>query len=126
MKFKIGQVVHHKMFDYRGVIFGAHIAFKGSDTWYEQVAKSRPPKDKPWYSVLVHGSAQTTYVAERNLEIEEGALAIEHPVGMATYLSFRARLQRPESASAPIHSASGTFNSSGFINPVRIGIIRGW
>ncbi|MCH7574971.1 MAG: heat shock protein HspQ [Candidatus Marinimicrobia bacterium] len=80
MKFKIGQVVHHQMFDYRGVIFGAHLTFKGSETWYEQVAKSRPPKDKPWYSVLVHGSAQTTYVAERNLEIEEGALAIEHPL----------------------------------------------
>ena len=80
MKFKIGQVVHHQMFDYRGVIFGAHLTFKGSETWYEQVAKSRPPKDKPWYSVLVHGSAQTTYVAERNLEIEASALAIEHPL----------------------------------------------
>ena len=80
MKFKIGQVVHHKMFDYMGVIFRAESAFGGSDTWYEQVAKSRPPKDKPWYSVLVHGSAQTTYVAERNLEIEESAPAIEHPL----------------------------------------------
>ena len=80
MKFKIGQVVHHQLFDYRGVIFGAHLAFKGSDSWYEQVAKSRPPKDQPWYRVLVHGSAQTTYVAERNLAIEEHPTAIEHPL----------------------------------------------
>ena len=54
--------------------------FRGSDTGNEQVALTRPPKDKPWYRVLVHGSAQTTYVAERNLGIEEDAGAIEHPL----------------------------------------------
>ena len=80
MNFKIGQVVHHKLFDYKGVIFGVDRVFMGSDTWYMQVARSRPPKDKPWYRVLVHGSAQTTYVAERNLDIDEGALGIEHPL----------------------------------------------
>ena len=80
MKFKIGQVVSHKLFDYKGVIFGSDPQFKGTASWYQQVARSRPPKDKPWYRVLVHGSAQTTYVAERNLEIEESAIAIEHPL----------------------------------------------
>ena len=80
MKFKIGQVVRHQLFNYKGVIFGTHAMFRGSDTWYEQVALTRPPKDQPWYRVLVHGSAQTTYVAERNLAIEEDAKAIEHPL----------------------------------------------
>ena len=68
------------MCDYKGVIFGADAEFKGTAAWYEQVARSRPPKDKPWYRVLVHGSAHTTYVAERNLEIEENAIAIDHPL----------------------------------------------
>ncbi|MCH7860059.1 MAG: heat shock protein HspQ [Candidatus Marinimicrobia bacterium] len=80
MKFKIGQVVRHKLFKYKGVIFGTDRAFGGTDTWYDQVAKTRPPKNKPWYRVLVHGSAHTTYVAERNLEIEENAIAIDHPL----------------------------------------------
>ncbi len=80
MNFKIGQVVHHKLFDYKGVIFGADKAYRGTDSWYKQVARTRPPKDKPWFRVLVHGSAQTTYVAERNLEIEESTIAIEHPL----------------------------------------------
>ena len=80
MKFEIGQVIHHQLFDYRGVIFGAHSEFRGSDSWYEQVAMTRPPKDEPWYRVLVHGSAQTTYVAERNLSSEANATAIEHPL----------------------------------------------
>lgn len=79
IKFKIGQVVNHKLFDYKGVIFGAARAFSGIDTWYKPVAKNQPPKDKPWYRVWLHGSAQTTYVADRNLEIEESAIAIEHP-----------------------------------------------
>ena len=80
MNFKIGQVVHHKLFDYKGVIYGADSSFRGSDTWYKQVAKTRPPKEKPWYRVLVNGSTNTTYVAERNLEIEEHAISIEHPL----------------------------------------------
>ena len=48
MIFKIGQVINHKLFNYRGVIYGADSVFKESDEWYEEVAKSRPPKDKPW------------------------------------------------------------------------------
>ena len=80
MTFKIGQVVRHRLFNYRGVIFGADSTFNGTDAWYKQVARTRPPKDQPWYRVLVHGSPQTTYVAERNLELEAGAQAIEHPL----------------------------------------------
>lgn len=79
-KLKIGQVIHHSLFDYAGVIFRADETFRGSDTWYEQVALTRPPKDQPWYQVLVHRSVQTTYVAERNLKIEETRFEIEHPL----------------------------------------------
>ena len=66
-KFKIGQIVHHKLFDYTGVIFDIDPIFQSSDEWYEQVAQSRPPKNKPWYHVLVHAAEHTTYVAEQNL-----------------------------------------------------------
>ena len=50
-KFRIGQIVHHKLFDYTGVIFDIDPIFQSSDEWYEQVAQSRPPKSKPWYHV---------------------------------------------------------------------------
>ena len=50
-KFQIGQIVHHKLFDYTGVIFDIDPFFQSSDEWYEQVAQSRPPKNKPWYHV---------------------------------------------------------------------------
>ena len=78
-KFSVGQTVHHKMFDYRGVIVDVDEVFKGSEEWYAIVARSRPPKDKPWYHVLVHDSTDRTYVAERNLEPDESDEPINHP-----------------------------------------------
>ena len=78
-KFFVGQLVRHKLFDYRGAIFDVHADFQGSDQWYEHVAASRPPKDEPWYRVLVHGAQHDTYVAERNLEPDESGQPIVHP-----------------------------------------------
>lgn len=78
-RFRVGQLVHHKLFDYRGVIFDAEATFEGSEEWYEAVARSRPPKDRPWYHVLVHDAEHTTYVAERNLEPDLTGEPINHP-----------------------------------------------
>ena len=69
-KFRIGKIVHHKLFDYTGVIFDIDPFFQSSDEWYEQVAQSRPLKNKPWYHVLVHAAEHTTYVAEQNLDLK--------------------------------------------------------
>ena len=52
-KFFVGQIVHHKKFDYRGVVFDVDATFQGTDEWYALVARSRPPKHMPWYHVLV-------------------------------------------------------------------------
>lgn len=79
-RFHIGQLVHHRLFDYRGVVVDVDPIFSGSDQWYEQVASSRPPKDQPWYRVLVHGAKQETYVAERNLEQDDSGEPIRHPL----------------------------------------------
>ncbi len=78
-KFHPGQVIQHKLFDYRGVIVGVDQTLRLSDEWYEEVARSRPPKDQPWYHVLVHGARHTTYVAERNLELGPSGQPVEHP-----------------------------------------------
>ncbi len=79
-KFHPGQVIQHKLFDYRGVVVGVDQTFQLSEEWYEEVARSRPPKDQPWYHVLVHGVRQTTYVAERNLEFDPSGQPVEHPL----------------------------------------------
>lgn len=88
-KFHVGQLVHHKLFDYRGVIVDVDPTFQGTEEWYEQVARSKPPKDKPWYRVLVHNAEHETYVAERNLEPDESAGPINHPLVDMVFNEFR-------------------------------------
>ena len=78
-RFRVGQLVKHKLFDYRGVVFDADATFQGSEEWYETMARTRPPKDQPWYHVLVHEAAHTTYVAERNLQPDLSGAPISHP-----------------------------------------------
>ena len=79
-RFSIGDLVHHRLFDYRGVIVDVDSTFQSTDEWYEAVARSRPPKDKPWYHVLVHDAAHSTYVAEKNLEPDNSGLPVNHPM----------------------------------------------
>jgi heat shock protein HspQ len=79
-RFTSGQIIKHLKFGYRGVITSVDPTFEGTEDWYDQVARSRPPKDKPWYHVLVDGKQHTTYVAERHLELDAEAEPIEHPM----------------------------------------------
>lgn len=79
-KFSVGDLIHHRLFDYRGVIVDVDRKFQMTDEWYEQVAKSRPPKHEPWYHVLVHNSTHLTYVAEQNLEMDDSLEPINHPL----------------------------------------------
>ncbi len=88
-KFSLGELIHHRLFGYRGVVVDVDPHFQGEAAWYEAVARSRPPKDQPWYHVLVHGAQHTTYVAERNLETAPTADPVEHPLLAAYFDSFR-------------------------------------
>ena len=87
-QFSIGDLVHHKLFDYRGVIVDVDSRLMLSDEWYEAVAHSRPPKDQPWYRVLVHDSTSETYVAERNLEPDTSGAPVRHPLIKTCFGSF--------------------------------------
>ena len=79
-KFRIGQLIEHKLFKYRGVIYDVDPVFQGTEEWYENVAMTKPPRDKPWYKVLVHNAVHETYVAERNLEADDSNRPISHPL----------------------------------------------
>ena len=87
-RFAIGDLVHHKLFDYRGVVYDVDPQFALSDEWYETVARSRPPKDQPWYRVLVHNAINETYVAERNLEPDSTEDPVSHPLIDALFTGF--------------------------------------
>lgn len=87
-KFTVGDLIHHCLFDYRGVIIDVDPRFQSSEEWYETMAKSRPPKDKPWYHVLVHDAVHTTYVAEQNLEQDSSEAPIVHPLLSQFFADF--------------------------------------
>lgn len=78
-RFAIGELIQHTRFDYRGVVFDVDPCFQGTEEWYEAVAKSRPPRDQPWYHVMVDNAMHTTYVAERHLEAADDLSPINHP-----------------------------------------------
>jgi heat shock protein HspQ len=87
-KFSVGELIHHRLFHYRGVIVDVDPYFQGSEEWYDTVAKSRPPKNKPWYHVLVDNAMHATYVAERNLAADKDTQPINHPLIDQFFISF--------------------------------------
>jgi len=87
-KFQVGQIVHHRLFDYIGAVFDGDPTFQGTDEWYQQVARSRPPRDEPWYHVLVNEAVHTTYVAEQNLAPAEAPQRIDHPFAEGLFGEF--------------------------------------
>ena len=87
--FTVGQLIHHLKYDYRGVVVDVDPTFQGSDEWYKEVARSRPPKDQPWYHVLVNDADHITYVAERHLEADESGEPVNHPAVDAFFSQFR-------------------------------------
>lgn len=94
-KFGVGEIVRHSRFGYRGVIFAVDETFSLSEEWYEAVAKSRPPKDQPWYHVLVDGATHTTYVAERHLGPSRDLSQISHPGLGEWFDGYDGRRYRP-------------------------------
>ena len=81
-KFAIGQVVKHRIYPFRGVIFDVDAEFANSDEWYEAIPEDlRPAKDQPFYHLLAENaeSSYIAYVSQQNLVPEEDAEEIDHP-----------------------------------------------
>lgn len=95
VKFIPGDIVVHKKLGYRGVIIEVDENFEGTEEWYEEMAESRPPKNKPWYQVLVDGADHTTYVAERHLERDPTGNPVDHPLVQSVFCGYsEGRYQR--------------------------------
>ena len=89
--FQVGQIVHHKRYDYRGVIVGHDASCQAEDAWYEFQTKGKsykPTKKQPWYHVLVDGSTHQTYVAQQNLEPGDSNRPIDHPLVDQVFTTF--------------------------------------
>lgn len=78
-QFQRGHIVHHKLYDYRGVIVDFDMYFMNNEEWYES-SKTKPPKNEPWYYVISDQSNTVNYVAQQNLELTDNVSEIDHPL----------------------------------------------
>lgn len=81
-RFGIGEVVRHKIFDFRGVVFDVDPTFANSDEWYESIPEAlRPSKDQPFYHLLAENSESSyiAYVSQQNLVTDDSEEPVDHP-----------------------------------------------
>ncbi len=81
-KFKLGQVVRHRVFPFRGVVFDIDPVFNNTEEWYQAIpADVRPHKDQPFYHLYAENSETEyiAYVSEQNLLPDDSATPLRHP-----------------------------------------------
>jgi heat shock protein HspQ len=62
-KYKIGQVLRHRIFPFRGVVFDIDPVFNNTEEWYQSIpAEVRPHKDQPFYHLFAENS-ESEYIA---------------------------------------------------------------
>ncbi len=76
--FSVGEVVHHRRYDYRGVVVAFDEYCKASEEWYTR-NRTQPDRNQPWYHVLVHDGRET-YVAQEHLEPDQTGEPVDHPL----------------------------------------------
>ncbi len=81
-KFQIGDIVRHRIFPFRGVIFDVDPEFSNTDEWWDSIPEDvRPRKDQPFYHLLAENEETTyiAYVSEQNLQIDDTGEPVSHP-----------------------------------------------
>jgi len=81
-RFSIGEVVKHRLFEFRGVIFDVDPVFANSEEWYQAIPEDvRPRKDQPFYHLLAENSDSNyvAYVSQQNLVRDDTSEPIDHP-----------------------------------------------
>ena len=82
-KFSIGDIVKHKHFEFRGVIYDVDFEFNNSEEWYQSIPREvRPRKDQPFYHLLAESNDVTyeAYVSEQNLLMDNSKKPVKHPL----------------------------------------------
>lgn len=81
-QFSIGQVVRHRVYPFRGVIFDVDPVFSNSEEWWLTIPEDvRPRKDQPFYHLLAENenNSYVAYVSEQNLLTDESGMPVNHP-----------------------------------------------
>lgn len=90
-RFTIGDIVRHRMLDFRGVIFDVDPVFANTEEWYQSIPESlRPRKDQPFYHLLAENAESTyvAYVSQQNLVHDESDEPVDHPAIAGLFTGF--------------------------------------
>ncbi|SEJ83171.1 heat shock protein HspQ [Sphingomonas sp. OV641] len=90
-QFTIGDVVRHRMLDFRGVVFDVDPVFANTEEWYQSIPESiRPRKDQPFYHLLAENAESTyvAYVSQQNLVHDESEEPVDHPAIAGLFTGF--------------------------------------
>ena len=90
-RFTIGEVVRHRLFDFRGVIFDVDPVFANSEEWYQAIPEEiRPAKDQPYYHLLAENSESSyiAYVSQQNLLADTDGEPVDHPAISGMFEEF--------------------------------------
>ena len=91
-RFSIGEVVRHRLFDFRGVVFDIDPVFANSDEWYQSIPEDiRPDKQQPFYHLLAENgeNSYVAYVSQQNLLTDADAGPVDHPSVTEMFEAFR-------------------------------------
>ncbi len=100
-KFQIGQIVRHRVFSFRGVIFDIDPEFNNTEEWWLSIpAEVRPSKDQPFYHLFAENAenAYVAYVSEQNLLPDTSGDAVRHPKVAEVFESDESGRYRPRHA----------------------------
>jgi len=81
-KFAIGQVVRHRIYPFRGLVFDIDPEFSNTEEWWLSIPEEvRPQKDQPYYHIYAENSETTyiAYVSEQNLLADNSGTPLRHP-----------------------------------------------
>ncbi len=90
-RFGIGDIVRHRIFEFRGVIFDVDPVFANSEEWYQSIpSEIRPPKDQPFYHLLAENmeNSYVAYVSQQNLVPDEDEGPVHHPAIAGMFDAF--------------------------------------
>ena len=91
-RFGVGDVVRHRQFDFRGVVFDIDPVYANSEEWYESIPQEvRPKREQPYYHLLAENgeNAYVAYVSQQNLVGDGEGGPVEHPSVDELFEAFR-------------------------------------
>src|ERR1700732_2353889 len=107
-KFQIGQIVRHRIFSFRGVIFDIDPEFNNTEEWWLSIPEEvRPHKDQPFYHLLAENSESeyVAYVSEQNLLPDDSGEPIRHSQVAEIFVKDKSGGYRPRNPSLNLFSS---------------------